>query len=786
MIQVFLLMSLRPYIALCFALHLAHGLTAISLAANEVTPAQRDFFEKKIRPALVEHCFKCHASDSEKIGGKLLLDSPEALLKGGESGPPLIAGNPKESLLIASLSHQEDLAMPPKKPLPEPVIADFIQWVEMGAPDPREPGTLLSEDYAGRDYEDGTLWALEPVESPMLPPTDTSDWPHSDIDRFTFSAMESKGLRPTLDAPPEMLLRRLFFDLTGLPPAPSDLDLFLASYLLDPDKAVISLVDELLASPHFGEQWGRHWLDVARYAESNGNDGLSRNPTFPHAWRYRDYVIDAFNEDMPYDRFLTEQLAGDLLPHASPEARDRQLVATGFLALGAKPAKAMNDNFAMDVVADQIEVIGNGLLGISIACARCHDHKSDPISAKDYYAMAGFLTSSNTMWGLAGNEGLTAPPTDLHVLESAPKSFPPINFVETVVLLQSNTGKPKPIPAPPWPKGTPLAMGVKEGKKIGDCRMNIKGESKKLGAPVPRGFPESISGPSAISIPGDKSGREELAQWITHPDNPLTSRVMVNRIWQHLFGHGIVRTPNDFGVYGERPSHPELLDYLANSFVENDWSMKQLIREIVLSRTYQLSSTPRSSVEAAHSENQSMTFRKRRRLAAEPLRDSILKVSGQLDTRPGEGSLIRHRDILVNLGGDLHEPSNHRSIYLCYLRGAMPSEIAAFDLPGFLKSEGKRTISTIPGQALFLYNHDLVIEQSRILAKLLLSGDQEGDEERIGQLYERTLLRAPDAEELYRAREFVTLSSDDLHSKEAAWAALTQALFMTNEFRYIE
>ncbi len=782
----FPVMSLRQYIVLCFAIALSYGVTSMPLIAKEVTPAQRDFFEKKIRPALVEHCFKCHAADAKKIGGKLLLDSPEALLKGGESGPPLIAGNPGESLLIESLSHESDLAMPPRKPLPEPVIADFVKWVEMGAPDPREPGTLLSEDYAKRDYEEGALWALEPIAPPTVPSTSGADWPRSPVDQFALAAMKSKGLSPAQDAPPEMLLRRLHFDLTGLPPSPTDLQLFLAGYLVDPDKAIVTVVDELLASPHFGEHWGRHWLDVARYAESNGNDGLSRNPTFPHAWRYRDYVIDAFNSDTPYDRFLTEQIAGDLLPHSSPEERDRHLVATGFLALGAKPAKAMNDNFAMDVVADQIEVIGNGILGISIACARCHDHKFDPISAKDYYAMAGFFTSSNTMWGLAGNEGLTAPPTDLHILESAPKSFPPTDFVETVVLLQSNTGKPKPIPAPPWPKGTPLAMGVKEGKAPGDCRLNIKGESKKLGAPVPRGFPESIPGPPPLTIPDDKSGRAELAQWITHPDNPLTSRVMVNRIWQHLFGDGIVRTPNDFGVYGERPTHPELLNYLADRFIDNQWSVKQMIREIVLSRTYQLSSKPRSDVEAADTENQWLTYHSRRRLAAESLRDSILKVSGQLDPRPGEGSLIQHRDILVNLGGNFHEPSNHRSIYLCYLRGAMPSEIAAFDLPGFLKSEGKRTVSTIPGQALYLYNHDLVIEQSSILASRLLNGESNADEKRIQELYKQTLLREPDPEELYRALEFIELSSDDLRSKESAWAALTQALFMTNEFRYID
>jgi len=655
----------------------------------------------------------------------------------------------------------------------------------MGAPDPREAGTLLSEDYAARTYEKGALWALKPIQKSKPPQIAESDWPRSAIDDFTIAAMKGKGLDPSRDAPPEVLLRRLYYDLIGLPPSRSDRDLFLASYLLDPDKATFELIDDLLKSHHFGEHWGRHWLDVARYAESNGNDGLSRNPTFPHAWRYRDYVIDSFNRDTPYDQFIIEQLAGDLLDSESPEERDRHRVATGFLAMGAKPAKAMNDNFAMDVVADQIEVIGNGLLGMSIACARCHDHKFDPISAKDYYAIAGFFTSSTTMWGLAANEKLTAPATDLHILESAAKSFPPINFVETVVLLESNTGKPKAIPEAPWPKGTPLAMGAKEGKEIGDCRINIKGESKKLGAPVPRGFPAAIEGPS-IKIPEGTSGRKELAQWITHPDNPLTARVYANRVWQHLFGRGLVTTPNDFGVYGERPTHPELLDHLAAILIENGWSTKQLIREIVLSRTYQLSSDPSDRELTSDSENLWLSFHNRRRLSAEQLRDSLLKVSGQLNPRPGEGSLIQHRDILVNLGGDLHEPSKHRSIYLCYLRGSMPSEIAAFDLPGFLKSEGKRNVSTIPGQALFLYNHDLMIDGSTQLAGHLLKEDNVETSKRVSRLFEKVLLREARPEELYRALEFVEESKKQLGSDSAAWAALSQAVFMTNEFRYVD
>ena len=331
---------------------------------------------------------------------------------------------------------------------------------------------------------------------------------------------------------------------------------------------------------------------MARFGESNGNAGLSRNPTFPHAWRYRDYVIDAFNADVPFDRFLAEQIAGDLLPSDSPEQRDRHLIATGFLAMASKPAKAMNNNFDMDVVADQIDLIGSGVMGLSVACARCHDHKFDPVPTRDYYALAGMFTSTETMWGVAANEKLTAPATDLHVLKATPDVLPPEGFVETVLVLESNTGVPKPLPKPKWPVGTPLAMGVRDRSKPADCKVNIKGDAMKLGKTVPRGFLSAFESEKANAIEVDprQSGRLQLVEWLTGERHPLTARVMANRIWLHLFGEGLVRTPDDFGVYGDRPTHPPLLDYLATRFIDEGWSVKRLIRSVVLSRTYQLDS----------------------------------------------------------------------------------------------------------------------------------------------------------------------------------------------------
>lgn len=761
-------------LAICLT---GHG---AALAADPSAAAGRAFFENKIRPVLVKHCYECHSADAEKIGGKLLLDTRGGLLKGGESGTPIVAGQPEESLIVHALRWEHDLEMPPETPLSPAVIQDFIRWVEMGAPDPRSGAV---KEVAGKSYDQDALWSFQPVSNPEIPPVKAADWALDPLDRFVLAQIEESELAPATDATPEVLIRRLSIDLTGLPPSMPRVQSFVADYRNRGQEAVEQLVDELLGSAHFGERWGRHWLDVARYAESNGNDGLSRNPTFPHAWRYRDYVIAAFNDDTPYDRFLTEQIAGDLLAADSPEERDRNLVATGFLAMAAKPAKAMNTNFDMDVVADQIDVVSTGVMALGVACARCHDHKFDPIPTRDYYALAGLFTNTETMWGLAANEGLTAPKTDLHVLQAAPKVPPPADFVETVLVPDSNTGKPKTPPKSPWAPGTPLAMGVRDRKALTDCKINLKGEASKLGESAPRGFLTACETSQAMEIPVNESGRLQLAKWLTSGEHPQTARVMANRIWLHLFGEGIVRTPDDFGVYGDRPTHPRLLDHLATRFVADGWSVKQLIRSIVLSRTYQLSSEADGKALEADPENRWLARHNRRRLDAESLRDSILKASGQLDSGPGEGSVIRHRDILVNLAGNLHQPSTHRSIYLCYLRNSPPPELAAFDFPDFVSVKGQRDLSTVPGQALFLFNNPLVIEQAGFLAQQLLASDET---ERVRLAYHRSLNRDPNPEELYRALELVRATESELDSAEKAWASLCQALFASNEFRYID
>ena len=773
-------MSRHLFLPLLTLFLLSHCALAkdVHLTAQDV-----QFFETRIRPVLVQHCYQCHAADSKEVGGKLLLDTRDGLLKGGEAGPAIKAGKPEDSLIIQTLRY-DGLEMPPDKPLPDNVINHFVEWVKRGAPDPRTKNAVASKD---QSHDGKSLWAFQPPKNPPVPEVMDTTWPRDNIDRFVLAKIETAGLRPTSDANARTLIRRLYVDLIGLPPSFAEIEVYVAACETNPTTATATVVDDLLARPQFGERWGRHWLDVARFGESNGNDGLSRNPTFPHVWRYRDYVIATFNEDTPYNRFLTEQIAGDLLPAQTDAQRDRHLVATGFLAMAAKPAKAMNNNFAMDVVADQIDVVGRGIMGISVACARCHDHKFDPVPTQEYYALAGIFTSTETMWGTAAYEGLTAPATDLHVLKAAPKVPPPKGFVETVLVPESNTGKPKPIPKSKWPVGTPLAMGVRDAKKPADCKINIKGDAKKLGKAVPRGFLTAcrLESKNSITVDSKQSGRLQLAQWLTQKNHPLTARVMVNRIWHHLFGQGIVRTPDDFGMYGERPTHPEVLDHLAIRFVDEGWSVKKLIRSIVLSRTYQLSSLADEVTLQADDGNRLLTWHHRRRLDAESLRDSMLLASGQLNLQPRDGSLIRHRDILVNLAGNLHEPSNHRSVYLCYLRSSPPPELAAFDLPEFTSVLGRREVNTIPNQALHLYNSPFVVQQSEYLAGLLTKTSKD-EKTRIVTLWRRTLGRTPDPDEANEAATLLHDSRRDLLSEARAWTSLCQALLLTNEFRYVD
>ncbi|WP_322282858.1 PSD1 and planctomycete cytochrome C domain-containing protein [Prosthecobacter sp.] len=749
-----------------------------------MTPDQRAFFESKIRPVLVKSCYECHAQGAKKIGGKLLLDAPSEMIVGGESGPSLIPGKPDESLIIQAVRY-DGLEMPPKKRLPEQVVNDFITWVKMGAPDPRVDAPKSAKKTLTTDK--AALWSYQPVTHPKPPMVKAKDWARDAIDSFVLAKIEVKGLSPTKDATPEMLIRRVYFDLIGLPPSAGEVLSFVSRHL-----SFQQVVDELLESPHFGERWGRHWLDVARYAESNGNDGLSRNPSFPHAWRYRDYVIRAFNEDMPYDRFITEQIAGDLLSADSEAQRDRQLIATGFLAIGAKPAKAMNDNFEMDVVADQIGVIGHGIMGLSVGCARCHDHKTDPIPTRDYYALAGIFKSTETLWGAAAHQGLTAPQTPLHELKTAEKVT--VRPEAEAIISKHEPRRPPAKPAFKYAADAPLAMGVREAKTAVDCKLNIDGEAKKLGAAVPRGFLTACGAMDpSIQLDPKQSGRLQLAQWLTSRQHPQTARVMVNRVWQHLFGEGLVRTPADFGITGESPTHPELLDHLATRFMSEGWSIKRLIRSIVLSHTYQLSSQCDDKLREADSDNLLLARHNRRRLDAEAVRDAMLAATGDLNPQPGHGSLIQHQNVLINELPPLHQPSTHRSVYLLMLRNSMPPELTPFNLPDAVTVTGNRDSSTLATQSLYLLNNAFLVEQSKRFAKRLMKASSDSMT-RIQTAYSHAFARKPTGSEIQRAHNFICEAELMLASTEndengrlaSSWAAFCQALLASNELRYVD
>jgi hypothetical protein len=758
------------------------------VAGAEEFPAGAAFFEKKIRPILVKHCYECHSAKSkpEDLGSKLYLDTREGTQIGGQSGKIIDFRNADKSLLIQALRYQ-DTEMPPDEPLAPQIVADFVKWIEMGAPDPREDRPKVATK------SDATFWSFQKVSAPA-PPKSLPGWAYDPIDQFVLAQLRTKQLTPTRDASSKSLVRRLYFDLTGLPPSMGQVATFTKAYAQFGQAAVENLVNELLASPRFGERWGRHWLDVARYGESNGNDGLSRNPTFPHAWRYRDYVIAALNEDLPYDRFLTEQIAGDLLPAESDAQRDRHLIATGFLAMGSKPAKAMNTNFEMDVVADQIDVISTGVMALSVACARCHDHKFDPIPTSDYYAMAGIFKSTEPLWGVSAHEGLSAPGTKLHELRAASKVLPNADDkkLNEFSIAAINGGK-KPNAKLLYKPGVPVAMGVRDRSKPADCKININGDAKKLGKAVGRGVLTGWKS-SGANISTNRSGRLELAEWLTDPQHPLTARVRVNRIWQHLFGRGIVETVDEFGLYGQRPTHPELLDHLAARFVDGGWSVKKLIRSVVLSRTYQLSSWCDPRITKIDPTNKWLARHKRRRLDAESLRDSILLASGELDLRAGAASRIRHLDVQVNKLGNLHLPSSRRSVYLCMLRSSPPPELAAFDLPDAIRPQGKRHITTLPTHALYLYNSPLVVKQSTGFAERLLRDQDMENEFRVRAAYENALHRLPSSAETARAIALVESVEADLSSnmpetkqrRLKAWSGLCQALLASNEFRYID
>ncbi|HUF62402.1 MAG TPA: DUF1549 and DUF1553 domain-containing protein [Verrucomicrobiales bacterium] len=701
---------------------------------------------------------------------------------------------------------------------------------------------LLASAFRGAPADEGgrDFWSYQQPIRNQPPMVMDSAWARRDLDRFVLAKLEENKLAPSPDADPITLLRRVYFDLIGLPPSQSAAAAFAKSADAGAlDAALAAEVDSLLKSEHFGERWGRHWLDVARFAESNGRES---NLAYPHAWRYRDYVIDAFNADKPFDRFITEQLAGDLLPAQDSAERAQLLIATGFLAFGAKGLNEMNQaQFTADLVDEQIDSVTRAVMASSVACARCHDHKHDPFAMADYYALKGIFQSTKTYFGAwIDSENNNA--GDLIRLPDLPgqlipnKSIPATKVAQLKeqlakldqeeadgkAMLEKAIAEKRDLSGDGfmmlqnairiyWSRGAiegqlktvddqgralPLCMGAMDVEEVRDAPVLERGELALPGKTVARGFPRVIEVRGASTPPKHQSGRLEFAQWLASPNHPLTARVMTNRIWLHLFGAGLVRTPDNFGFTGERPSHPELLDHLTMKFVDGEWSVKALVREIVLSRAYRQASTYRAESFQQDPENRLLWRANKRRLDAEVIRDSMLAVSGQLDTARRPGSLVAELDgqsisligFNKNVPADL-DGSLHRSVYLPVIRDRLPDALGLFDFAEPSLVTGEREATNVPLQALYLMNSSWVQERAVALAERVRR-EAATPPEQILRAFLLCFNRAPDSAEMKLAEDYfqaaAAAAGDGASDESTLWSAYCQALLASSEFRNID
>ncbi len=807
------------------------------------------YFETHIRPLLAQHCYQCHSARATEHESELRLDSREAWLQGGDYGPSIVPGDVDASLLIQAVRYADpDLEMPPTRQLSTQDIARLEHWVRIGAPAPSDDQIAEiahpSDPMAGKSH-----WAFQPIQDYVPPTVQALDWPHSRIDSFVLSRLESAGLSPAADAERRDLLRRTTFQLTGLPPSPQQTHDFLSDQR---SYAYQQLVDDLLASPQFGERWGRHWLDLARYADSNG---LDENFLFREAWRYRNWVIQAVNEDLPFDRFLLEQIAGDLLPYDSLEQRDRQRIAAGFLVIGPKVLLG-NDgqNQRMEIADEQLDSIGRAVLGQTLGCARCHDHKFDPVPTADYYALAGILASTSVMesrymlgqqrvmerlvgLGLDGNTedeayeqywrehpklksrkqhaetalellsksddaGLTALLKEnedalAEDARDADKSLEDRVAAQEawVAELKSALAHPPTIP--------PRAMMPADVEKPADEAIRLAGQFDRPGQVVPRGMLTVLCDGQVVEIPSDQSGRLELGQWLTDSQSRaghLAARVLANRIWQRLIGRGLVRTVDNFGRTGEPPTHPELLDYLARQLIDSGWSVKSLVRTIVLSRTFALSSHYDPANAAIDPENELLWRAHRRRLDAESLRDAMLVAADALDLTPMDSSVWYLGDQATAVGANKVRRRTDfpcRSVYLPVIRNDLPELFEVFDFANPHTATGARPNTIVPTQGLYLLNDASVMDAAEKIANRIWS--QVGSHDRaatIDLMFARLLNAEPTPAEQQRLVEFLietearlVSAGEDLPVEQNARQALAiacHAVLASSRFQFLE
>ena len=750
-------------------------------APADPAPEAVAYFESNVRPLLIKHCYECHSGDVSEAKARLVLDHAGGWRRGGESGPALIPGKPESSRLMEAVRYaNSDLQMPPKYRLNESDVKVLRRWIADGAVDPRDE----VPDQGGQarqevDIVQGkSFWAFRPPATPKVPDVRNREWPAGNIDRFILARLEEEQVFPAPDAEKRTLLRRAYFDLVGLPPTPDELREFIDS---PAEEAFAAVVDELLARPEFGERWGRHWLDVARFAESSGG---GRSLMFPHAWRFRDYVINAFNADKPFDQLIREHLAGDLLPWQSDVQRNEQLVGSGYLVLGAINYELQDKELLrMETIDEQVSAMGRSFLGMTLDCARCHDHKFDPIPTEDYYALAGIFGSTKSL--VPGN--VSSYVTQKLKVETPPDVIEFRNEMDSLrkaleeARERGEDQKVKRLGAELKRKEKegkafkdPLAMSVKDAESPEDGHVHIRGGVRNKGDKVARGV-ISVAMPAgtsaALAIGEGDSGRRELAEWVASPENPLTARVMANRIWLHLMGEGIVRTPDNFGATGERPSHPELLDYLARRYVQLGWSTKKLIREIMLSRVYRLASNMPSP--STDQENRLFSRANRKRLEAEAIRDTMLTLSASLD--PDRGGRTIHTISAYDLGYKFK--TRRKSVYVPWFRNSMLDLFEVFDAPNPNLVIGRRPITNLPTQALYLMNSAFVREQAERMAARLLA-----ENATLEEVYERILGRPPLAAELAATTDFFAGSDNEKES----WTQLCQSLFACVDFRYLD
>ncbi len=756
--------------------------------------ADSTLFERRIRPILATNCYACHGPSAGEGQAGLRLDSLEGMLRGGRSGPAIVPGWAERSLLVHAVNHDTSLQMPPKSKLDVTDVAALTRWVDEGAhwPNAAPVATrVASSADGGAEFTEAerSHWAFQPMRR-AVPDGDGE----TVIDAFIRQRLREEGLEAAAAADKRTLLRRATIDLHGLPPTPEAMEAFLED---ESEQAFERVVDRLLASPRYGERWGRHWLDVARYADSNGMDD---NIVHGDAWRYRDYVIEAFNKDKPYDEFVREQLSGDLITQWGDPSRAEGLVATGFLMLGPKmvgeddPIKQK-----LDFADEQLATTSRAFLALSVDCARCHDHKFDPIRIQDYYSMLGMFTSTKTVLSYRVTSKLNATalggPEDDQRLSEIERRF---DYHSDFTTNYNRATTPKQVVEAQQEAMAdaldeyfeiPKAMAVAEGD-VEDLTVMLRGNHLTPGQPAPRRFPAVLAGEEQTKIGPETSGRRELAEWLTRKDHPLTARVMANRIWKWHFGEGIVRTTDNFGTLGDEPDHPELLDWLALRFIAAGWSVKTLHRTIMLSAAYQRGPSTDQQAEQVDPENRLLSHRSRRRMGAEAIRDSLLAVSDTLDMEMG-GKTLPHRNFAnLNANARSRDPAlyrtGRRSVYLPVLRSALYEVFATFDFASPSTTNGTRESTMVAPQALFMMNSELVDEAAAGLARRVRLAEPQDARDAIGLAHEIVYSRSAEADEISIWLEFLdrfTTTAGDVHE---AWKGLCRVMLYSNEFLYIQ